>query len=78
MVEPWPALIIAAHRTTTRLYSDVILSGAKNLYGAVAIAFQIMFLSRGTALRLPHGATARVRPYKSQNVFLKNYSKRSK
>jgi hypothetical protein len=28
-------------------------------------------------LRLPHGATARVRPYKSQNVFLKNYSKDS-
>jgi hypothetical protein len=26
-------------------------------------------------LRLPHGATARVRPYKSQNVFLKNYSR---
>jgi len=40
----------------------------------LAIAFQIMFLSRGTALRLPHGATARVRLYKSQNVFLKNYT----
>jgi hypothetical protein len=24
-------------------------------------------------LRLPYGTTARVRPYKSQNVFLKNY-----
>jgi hypothetical protein len=33
-----------------------------------------MFLSRGNALRLPHGTTARVRPYKSQNVFLKNYN----
>jgi hypothetical protein len=33
-----------------------------------------MFLSRGTASRLPYRATARVRPYKSQNVFLKSYS----
>jgi hypothetical protein len=48
--------------------------GAKDLLKAFAIAFQIMFLSRGVPLRLPRGAGARVRPYKSQNVFLKNYS----